>query len=214
MTGLFVTGTGTGVGKTKIACALTRALASRGVAVAAIKPIETGALNEASDAEALAVACGRPELATDPAWYRARPPLSPYAAALEGELPVQLTPIVSRLRAIEELAIIEGAGGLLVPLDRDRTIADLAAALALPLLIVAPDRLGTLSDTLAILEAAGRRQLKIAAVALNRLGDELDPSTRSNARILRERSPAPVVIVERGANVEPLLAIVTNALGI
>lgn len=194
--GLFVTGTGTGAGKTTIGCQLTRRLRDAGRDVVALKPIETGvdpSLGPA-DAIALAEACGRPELARDPRWYRARLPLSPYAAHLEGEPEPDLAALAAAVRDVAgtSFALVEGAGGLLVPLTREATIADLAAALGLPLLIVAPDRLGVLSDVLAAVGAARERGLRLAAVHLNRFGAP-DPSVRTNLAILRERlAPLPV----------------------
>lgn len=191
MRGLFVTATGTGVGKTTVTCALARALRACGREVVALKPIETGLVDGvAADARALADACGRPELASDPRWYRARAPLCPYAASLEGEAVPDLGALADVAREVSRghVALVEGAGGLLVPLTRDTTIADLAASLDLPLLVVAPDRLGVLSDALTTIECAERRGLRVAALVLNRFG-EGDPSVTSNARILAERLP-------------------------
>lgn len=206
--GLFVTGTTTGAGKTTLTSALARALLGRGRSVAAIKPFETGVDPAAEDALALAAACARPELASDPAWYRARRPVSPYAATLEGEDPPRLDAILTRIAALDaDVVLCEGAGGLLVPLDRERTMADLASALAFPLLVVAPDRLGVLSDVLAVHEAAARRGLPVAAIALSRTTSDPDPSVATNQRILAERLPVPVVpIAHRGA-IDPLLAV-------
>lgn len=202
MKGVFVTGTGTGAGKTRIAASLARALTARGEDVVAIKPIETGVVDRPADAVALAEACGKPALATDAAWFRSAAPVSPRAAILEGEGAIDVERIVAQARALTRgrCAIVEGAGGLLVPLDEKRTIADLAMAIGLPLLVVAPDRLGVLSDVLAVHEAADRRGLAVAAIALSRVGSELDASTRTNARILRERLAAPVRVVEHGAS--------------
>lgn len=204
--GLFVSGTTTGAGKTTLACALTRALIARGRRVAAIKPLETGVEPVAEDARALAVACGRPELASDPAWYRARLPVSPYAATLAGQPPPRLDAILARIGTIDAgLVICEGAGGLLVPLDRERTMADLARALGWPVLLVAPDRLGVLSDVLAIHEIAVRRGLEVAAIALSATGPVADPSAATNAPILAERLGTPVVSIGYGGPVERLL---------
>lgn len=193
MRGLFVTGTGTDVGKTVLTCALARALRPR--QVVAIKPIETGcAPGGPADARALAEACGRAELADLDGLYRADPPLAPYAATLGGAPPIDLARVIVTTRAAiadTDVALVEGAGGLLVPLDRARTIADLAQALALPLLIVARDGLGVLSDVLAVVEAAERRALPIAAVVLARHGAD-DPSRATNHAILAERLRHPV----------------------
>lgn len=214
MRGVFVTATGTGVGKTTLATALARTLVRAGHDVVALKPIETGVGARAADADALAEACGRPELATDPAWFRAADPVSPYAATLGGAPPVDLERAVARAREIAfgRLAIVEGAGGLLVPIDAQRTMADLARALTLPLLLVAPNRLGVLSDALCVAEAAERRGLAVAALALSQTAaSEPDPSCRTNARILRERLPFPVFEVPFGpALPEELIGLVSQ----
>ncbi len=196
--GWFVTGVGTGIGKTFISRALTRALAASGRSVAAIKPLETGVASDPLDARALARACGRPELATAPGLYRVAPPLAPHAATLEGAAPPPdpglLAHRVRELSSGADRLIVEGAGGLLVPLDARRTIADLARALALPLLIVAPDRLGVLSDVLTCVESATARGLTVAAVILSQHQHEPDdPSRRTNRRILQRRLPSPVL---------------------
>lgn len=195
----FVTGTGTGVGKTWVTRGLTCAYRRAGRRVAALKPYETGCEPRALDAEALAAACGRPELATAPGLYRAAPPLAPYAATLAGESPPP--PIEAMAETLEGLAadadvlLVEGAGGLLVPLDPQHTIAELAQRLAAPLLVVARDGLGVLSHTLALVEAARARHLTIAAVVLvaTESSTSADPSPASNGAILEERLAVPVV---------------------
>lgn len=193
--GLFVTATGTGVGKTFVTRGLAAALCRAGRPAAAIKPLETDCNPSPGDALALARACGRPALAHAPGLYRAHAPLAPYAATLAGEPapphPATLAQTVHGLLEPTELALVEGAGGLLVPLDADHTMADLAAALHLPVLVVAADGLGVLSATLTAVESARARDLSLAAVVLVRLGSEetADPSPVSNARILEERLP-------------------------
>lgn len=196
MRGFFVTATGTGAGKTTLTASLARTLRAERISVAALKPIETGVDPIAADARALADASGDPSLADDPRWYRARLPAAPYAATLEGEPPVDVARLVdgARDRARDRIALVEGAGGLLVPLDREHTIADLARALGLPLILVAPDRLGVLSDTLAIVAAARAHDLAIAALVLNQTSPDVDASVRTNARILAERVPESLVV--------------------
>lgn len=197
---LFVTGTGTGVGKTVVTVALTELLVSIGLSVAAIKPLETGCEPDALDAIALAAACKRPELSTQPGFYRARAPLSPYAATLGGEPPPKLESIVEACRTVAATGsnplIVEGAGGLLVPLSATHSMADLALALGSKLVLVAPDRLGVLSDVLATVECAAHRNLPIGAIVLNRGTAPHDVSRAHNAEILRQRCSAPVVIFE------------------
>lgn len=210
--GVFITGTGTGVGKTFVARGLARALVARGLRVAALKPIETGATPDPLDALALANACDSPSLARDPAFYRAAPSLSPYAATLaHGAPPPDVDRIVARVLALaasHDFTLVEGAGGLLVPLDATRTMADIAVRLALPLLLVAPDRLGVLSDVLAVHEAAAARNLRVSVVILARtqLGGGADPSQLTNAGILASRLSAPVCVFPHAPDDDERLA--------
>src|SRR5262245_42420004 len=145
--GVFVTGTDTGVGKTVVACALVRALRARGVAVAAMKPIETG-VGVAGPADAIAL---REAAALDVPLEDVCPqlfalPAAPLAAARAECRVVDLAAIDAahaRTRARCELLVMEGAGGLLVPVTEQLAMADLAARYALPLWIVARAALGT-----------------------------------------------------------------------
>jgi dethiobiotin synthetase len=177
---VFVTGTDTGVGKTTVACALLAAYARRGHAVVAMKPCETGG---GDDALNLAAATGR---ALDPALvcpYRFPLPASPEAAAAAAGATVdvaRITDAFARLTCDADLALVEGAGGLLVPLGGGRNMADLAAALALPLLIVARASLGTVNHTLLTVEAARRRGLRVAGVILSRAADTAGPDEPTN----------------------------------
>lgn len=195
--GLFVSSTGTSEGKSVVTCALAAALHRSGVRIAAVKPMETGCTPTAQDAEALAQACGDPSLAQRPGFYRARLPASPYAVELESE---QAAPRVLDLkRALLEVAtsyqgvLVEGAGGLFVPINRTQLIADLVHALDLPVLLVATDRLGVLSHVLAATEAATQRGLRIAALVLNRNAIAAADEVRTNRMILAERLAFPVI---------------------
>jgi dethiobiotin synthetase len=197
--GLFVSSTGTSEGKSVVACALAAALHRTGFRIAALKPMETGCLPTALDAKALARACQDPSLAERPGFFRAQLPAAPYAVELEAE---QRAPTLAGLKlAVSEAArghqgvLVEGAGGLFVPLSRDALIADLVHALELPVLLVASNRLGVLSHVLAAVEAAGHRGLRIAAVVLNENHTVAsdDPSTRTNRFILAERLHCPVL---------------------
>jgi dethiobiotin synthetase len=219
--GLFISATGTASGKTFITRALAGALRRSGRRPAALKPVETGVQPDPLDAIALAGACGLPHLAGVPGLYRASLPLAPYAAAIETRTPPpDIAALVTR---IHELAIsvradcllVEGAGGLLVPLDATRTLADLAAELALPLLIVARDELGVLSSALTCIESARARRLRIAAVILNACEPHpTDPSPRTNARILRERLDVPVLTFPRSIDDDDALADAAERLGL
>lgn len=193
MSGLFITGTGTGVGKTWVTRGLARALAKHGQKPRALKPIETGVEASAEDATAIARAAQHPPV--EEGAYRARPPAAPLSITLAGEHdPLIMDPLVKMIERERALGwlLVEGAGGLLVPLTPAETIADLAAAVHLPLLMVSLDELGTLSHTLAAVECAERRDLEIRAVVLTSCSES--PAAGDNADILRQRlEPLPVL---------------------
>jgi dethiobiotin synthetase len=196
--GAFVTGTGTGAGKTYVTRGIARALLRSGTRPLAIKPIETGVDPDPLDALALAKACACPALANDAAFYRARLPLAPHAVSLQTGTPgPDLARIVARIAQLADEADsiwIEGAGGLLVPIDASTSMADFAVRLGWPLVIVAPNQLGVLSDVLTTIESAEHRGLNIAAVILvQRAIDPNDLSPRTNALILEERLMRPIL---------------------
>jgi dethiobiotin synthetase len=169
--GLFVTGTGTGVGKTIVSAALLAAMRAAGEPVRAHKPVVTG-LDEPfegwpPDHELLALAAGmRPE---DVAPLRYGPAVSPHlASTLAGER-IERATLVKNARSVSEgepTAIVEGVGGLLVPLAEDFTVCDLMRELGLPVLIAAPPTLGTINHTLLTLHTARGAGLDVRAVVL------------------------------------------------
>jgi len=171
MRGLFVTATDTGVGKTVLSAALLAAMVAAGEEVRAHKPVVTG-LEEPPgasppDHELLAAAAGMtPE---DVAPLRYGPAVSPHLAAqLAGERidPADLVARAQKAADEETSLIIEGVGGLLVPLTDDYTVCDLAAELGLPVLIAARPGLGTINHTLLTLKAARAAGLEVRAVVL------------------------------------------------
>lgn len=169
MRGLFVTGTGTGVGKTIVSAALLTAMRTAGERVRAYKPVVTGLAEPRGewppDHELLALASGmKPE---EVASLRFRPAVSPHlAASLAGE-PIDAIALVEHARTdMGETLIVEGVGGLLVPLADNFTVRDLAVELALPLVIVASPGLGTINHTLLTIEAARAVGLPVASVVL------------------------------------------------
>lgn len=177
MKGCFISGVGTNVGKTMVGRGLAHALHRAGHRIAALKPIETGCQPAPRDAIALATACGQPQLANADGFYRAEAPLSPWAIEAIGgpgvpPLP-SLVASIHQAAAGAEIVLVEGAGGILVPLNAELDIADLVAALQLPLVLVARDELGVLSFTLSAVEAAQSRQLAFAAIVLTESRSEL-----------------------------------------
>jgi dethiobiotin synthetase len=152
--GIFVTGTDTGVGKTLIACALTRALSQAGHRVSVMKPVASGSLRTAEglrNADALALmeaAALRPELYGEVNPYCFEPPISPHIAAEESKIVVDIGLIqakMHRLCADADWIVVEGAGGWLAPLNAHQTMSDLARALSLPALLVVGLKLGCLN---------------------------------------------------------------------
>ncbi len=160
--GLFVTGTDTGVGKTVVAAALT--LATPGACY--WKPIQSGVAGDpATDSEAVTRWTGLPPARILPEAYRLKLPASPHvSAAAEG---VAIRRERLRLPPASAPIIVEGAGGLLVPINDDATMLDLMVWLALPVVLVARTALGTINHTLLSLEALRRRGLALHALVLN-----------------------------------------------
>ncbi|MGC9217337.1 dethiobiotin synthase [Acidithiobacillus sp.] len=183
LAGLFVTGTDTGVGKTWVAATLTRLLVQRGLLVRPHKPVESGCASGEGgllpqDAVALWEAAGSTESLQQVCAYPLRAALSPErAAALEGRT-LTLDQLVTACQSgigADDFLLVEGAGGLLSPLAAGTTNADLAAALRLPVLVVAADRLGVINHTLLTVEALQHRALPLVGVVLNQAGPMTDP---------------------------------------
>jgi dethiobiotin synthetase len=220
MRGIFISGTGTGVGKTFVARAITAALHANGKRVASLKPIETGIVEGVDrDSQMLARVSGRADLADFKGFYRSPLPLSPYAAALESGTPAPsvrtLVDAVHLAARGSELALVEGAGGLFVPIDARDTVAELVAALGLPVLLVAPNALGVLSTTLSTAECARARGIELRAVVLvDPRPEDVDPSTRTNARILDERLGAPVFEFPQTEDSDEALAVAATMSGL
>jgi 8-amino-7-oxononanoate synthase len=166
--GIFVTGTGTGVGKTVVAAAVARTLQRAGLGVAAMKPAQTGTSEGADDLAFIRLAGGVPA-ARCSATYSLRRALAPSVAArMEGISlePGRIVDDFRRLRGQADVVVVEGAGGLLVPFNDSADMADLASALQVPLLIVALPGLGTLNHIALTLDAARTRGLEVAGVVL------------------------------------------------
>ena len=149
MSGLLVTGTDTGIGKTFVACALAHALRAGGRRVTVMKPVETGVTDAPDDARRLREAAADPAPLDEICPYRLRAPLAPAVAARLENVTIDLTRLEALIRRRLEDAdvlLVEGAGGLLVPIADSVTWADLAARLRLPLLVVAANRLRLFSS--------------------------------------------------------------------
>jgi dethiobiotin synthetase len=173
----FVTATGTDIGKTFVARGLIRALRARGRAVAALKPVMSGfepAEAAGSDAGLLLEALGRPvtsEAIAEISPWRFAAPLAPdMAAAREGRT-LDIRELIrfcgDMIAANRDVLLIEGAGGVMSPVNADRVMLDWMTALGLPVILVAGSYLGTISHTLTALDAIARRNLKVAALVIS-----------------------------------------------
>jgi len=179
---LFVTGTGTDLGKTHVACALLEAARARGLRVDAFKPVVSGFdpdAPEASDPARLAVALGRTGAWAEISPRRYRAPLAPnLAARLEGDT-LALSDMVADCQAWlrgrdVDLALVEGAGGVMSPMTDEATNLDLMAALGLPVLLIAGSYLGAASHLLTALEVLRARGLAVAAIVVSESLDAPD----------------------------------------
>lgn len=197
MSGIFVTGTGTEVGKTVVAAVAARTLAAEGKTVAVFKPCVTGLEEDGeTDPELLRRASGSSQSEEQIAPYRYGPPVSPHlGAALAGE-EIEPERLLAAAQAAAEGAdaiVCEGVGGLLVPLTDDYLIRDLAVALGYPLVVAASPTLGTISHTLLTLAAARDAGLEVAAVVLTPWPDEPTEIERSNRETVARLGEIPVL---------------------
>jgi dethiobiotin synthetase len=201
--GLFFTGTDTAVGKTFVAAGVARALRRQGHTIALRKPVATGAdpvnggwLSE--DTRRLVEAGGTlepPELVTR--WSFPEPVAPPTAARRHG-VSLTLEGLAGAARAGVPPAaalLVEGVGGLLCPLTERETVADLAAVLGLPLVVVARRALGTLNHTLLTLEAARTRGLAVAGLVVNETEPGGGLAWETNVAELRGRGGVPLLTV-------------------
>jgi dethiobiotin synthetase len=186
--GVFVTGTGTEVGKTVVAAAIAHTLVDAGKRVAVFKPAVTG-LDEGGEPDtALLRRAARSEQSDDEiAPYRYGPPMSPHLAAELADEEIEPARLLGAARAAAagaEALVCEGVGGLLVPLAADHLVRDFAVDLGLPLVIAASPALGTINHTLLTIEAARSAGLDMATVVLTPWPDDPSPVEESNRRTI------------------------------
>ena len=192
--GLFITATDTSVGKTVVTAALGCSLQRAGQKVGAFKPVQSGANRSEPTGDTMLL---REWLALDePAdalnGYSFEAPLAPLVAARDADTSIQLQAILDQAAELAERSdtlLVEGAGGLLVPVGEIWTIADLARALDYPLIVVARAGLGTVNHTLLTVRSARANGLRVAAVVLNSLdaaGADADASYATNRSLIEE----------------------------
>lgn len=195
--GCFITGTDTGVGKTVVATALARCLTQRGINVGVMKPVETGCVSEdgcLSDAIRLRTAAGASDSLELVSPYRFTAPLAPLVAARLSGVTIQLDRIgaaFKRLSSDHDFVVVEGVGGVLVPITGDIDLRDMIRALDLPAVVVGRAALGGINHALLTIEALQRRQIEIVGVVLNQPAGSVSTSdllqAESTVQLLRER---------------------------
>jgi dethiobiotin synthetase len=220
---LFVTGTDTGVGKTRVAAALCRALAARGTRVAAMKPVASGCAltpgglrNE--DALALLAAMNVRARYSDVNPYAFAPAIAPHIAAREAGVDIDFSVLDrahERLRMQSQALIVEGAGGWLAPLDSSRTFADLAVHWQMDVVLVVGMRLGCLNHALLTAESIERRSVRLRGWVANSIDLGFERAAE-NISTLEDRISSPclgIFAFEPQADFEALAqALAVNAL--
>lgn len=188
----FVTGTDTGVGKTRFSCLLIEALRAEGRDAVGYKPVCSG---DREDAVLLANASGGLDLdAVNPVWLKAA--VAPWVAGMLENRPVNPETLLAGYRSLaaaHEMVIVEGAGGWRVPIAEGYDIADLAADLKLPVLLVVGNRLGALNHTILTVDSIRSRGLEIAGLVINHLADELDTAAITNKGVIEQLTGVPIL---------------------
>ncbi|MEJ2347035.1 MAG: dethiobiotin synthase [Gammaproteobacteria bacterium] len=198
--GLFVTGTDTGVGKTAVTLGIMRGLQRRGRKVVAMKPIASGCERTGDglrNDDALQLqAQASVQLAYEQVNpYAFAPAIAPHVAAREAGLEMRVQTVVERYRAMPvdaDCVLVEGVGGWLVPLDRDRTLEDLAKGLRLPVVLVVGMRLGCLNHALLTQRAVAASGLALAGWVANVIDPAME-RIRENIETLRQWLPEPLL---------------------
>ena len=209
--GILITGTDTGVGKTFVACALAALLREFGYQVGVMKPAETGCAQPGGELvpeDALrlkqASACTEPIEKICP--YRLLEPLAPSIAAERAGIRIDIDHLLTLyhdLSSMHDITLVEGAGGLLVPLLPSFTYADLARVFKLPIIVVAANRLGVINHLLLTIEHASCKGLTVLGYVLNCVTNEASLAAATNREVLAGLTGAPCLgelpFVEGGA---------------
>lgn len=200
--GIFITGTDTGVGKTVIACALSIALKDRGYSVGVMKPVETGCKKSGKrliplDSIFLKKASGSRDSLDLINPFRFKRPLAPAVASeLEG-ISIDITHILKSYETLKkrhEIVIVEGAGGILVPIYKDYLFLDLIRDMYIPVVVVARPGLGTINHTLLTVRCAIEHGIPVIGFIINHTkNSRSDPSEKTNPLVIKRLSNVPLI---------------------
>jgi dethiobiotin synthetase len=192
--GFFVTGTDTGVGKTVVAAGLAAALKARGLDVGVMKPVQTGGRSEdAAFLAQAAAATDEPHL-VNPCCLEF--PLAPAVAAAIARQPVPIAQILEafhELRRRHQIMIVEGVGGLLVPIAQDYYVSDLIRDLGLPALVVARAGLGTINHTLLTIREGQRAGIRVLGTIINAYPAAAGLAEETNPEAIQRHSGLPIL---------------------
>ncbi|TAL27534.1 MAG: dethiobiotin synthase [Nitrospirae bacterium] len=200
--GFFVTGTDTGVGKTVIAAALIKAIGILGGKACGMKPIETGCAREGdalipSDGMFLKSIARMDESLSQVSPSCFEHPLAPMVAAEIEGTPVNLNKIRKAFEGLSKTyksIVVEGVGGLLVPISKNYFVLDLAKELGLPLIVVSRPDLGTINHTLLTVKYALKEGLNVAGIIINYTYlSEGSQAEETNPQAIKQLSPSPVI---------------------
>ncbi len=212
--GFFVTGTDTGVGKTVITAALIQAIRLLGLKVCGMKPIETGCLKSEfrvesselrvkdrvlipSDGMFLKKTAGMDNSIDSVTPIRLENPLAPLPASEIEDIPVDIEKIkkaYAELSKKYEVVVVEGIGGLLVPIKRDYFVLNLARDFGLPIIVVSRPGLGTINHTMLTVNCAIKEGLTVAGIIINYSQPPKDtPSEKTNPEVIKQISPVPII---------------------
>ena len=197
--GIFVTGTDTGVGKTFVTCSLAALLRGLGYRIGVMKPVETGCVQRdgklfPEDAARLKKASGSDEALEKICPYRFAEPLAPSIAAERAGFSVDIDRILAvydESSSKNDVTLVEGAGGLMVPLLPSFTYADFARVAKLPIIVVAANRLGAINHLLLTLEHALCKELSVLGYVLNCPTDQSSLATETNREVLLNLTGVP-----------------------
>lgn len=195
--GIFITATDTGVGKTYVACALARAVVARGVSCGVFKPVSSGGRE---DAEALIAAAGVSDPIDTVNPVALQWPVAPLVSARRERKAISLASVRAALGMITRryaYTVVEGAGGVMVPLRRGYYVADMIRAMGLPALIVARPDLGTINHTLLTISALRAARIPVSGVIIS-CTRALGRDEKETPALLRELSRLPVGVIPPG----------------
>jgi dethiobiotin synthetase len=211
---ILITGTDTGVGKTTVGCGVAAALGERGLAVGVLKPAETGCIarpdggRHAADAAALRLFSASSVDVDTICPYALRDPVAPLVAAEREGVTIDVTRIAAcyeHIALAHDITLVEGAGGLLVPLTRGVSFADLASALDLTVLVVVASRLGAINHALLTVRHARQLGLRVLGYIVNFTSATVDLAADTNVHVLSDLLGPPLGVVPYLGESDPRL---------